>query len=199
MNGSTQHLGLEELADFAQQRLRAAEEEVTKNHLARCSECSATFSRLSELIEVMMSDNTVDAPRDVIQYAINIFRKSDNAQQGLLERIVAVLSFDSLTMAPAHALRSGAASARHLIYSAGDHDIDLRVAPEGRQWSIAGQVLGRVCPGGEARLENESVSTSASLNELCEFRMPLVDSGNYTLRLLLTDLEVEVPALEIRS
>jgi hypothetical protein len=87
------------------------------------------------------------------------------------------------------------------MFTAGERDLSLHIAPSGEAWAVAGQVLGEglVCAGGEAILQGEMGTTRASLNELCEFTLPAVASGSYTLFLRLNDTEVEVPTIDLRA
>ena len=97
-------------------------------------------------------------------------------------------------------MRSGApAASRQLIFSAGEVDVDLRLAPAAEGWAVSGQVLGE-CAGGWAELggaDTGSDATRAELNELCEFALPTMPAGNYTLRLGLGDTLVEIPGLDL--
>jgi hypothetical protein len=102
-------------------------------------------------------------------------------------------------MAPAFGVRSGQATSRQLLYSAEESDIDLRISSQDDQWIVAGQLLGRDCVGGRVEIEGERGLAVAALDELCEFMLPPVPSGNYTLRLRLQDAEVELPQLELKA
>jgi len=146
----------------------------------------------------MSTDDAQDVPRDVLLKAIGLFRTADR-RESLAKRMVAVLSFDSLSLAPAFGTRSGQTDARQLIYSAGDSDIDLHVSTNDKQWIIAGQLLGKTCVNGKVELDGEGVSFSSQLDESCEFQLPAVSSGHYRLRILLSDIELEVPRIELRK
>ncbi|HEX8852479.1 MAG TPA: hypothetical protein VF754_03280, partial [Pyrinomonadaceae bacterium] len=120
-----------------------------------------------------------------------------------IKRVMAALTFDSAQLAPVFGVRSGqTADARQLLFSAGDTDVDLRLASGGDGWTISGQILGE-CDGGRVEIESvadsgEAQSARADLNEMCEFTLPPVPSGSYKLRLHFNDLEVEVPELQLR-
>lgn len=150
---------------------------------------------------LMRTDNSTDAPRDVLTYAMNIFRgRAQSTEPSLLRRIVAALSFDSsMNMAPAFGMRSGQAASRQLLYSAEQSDIDLRISSQDDQWIVAGQLLGEDCVGGRVEMEGENGSAVTGLNDLCEFTLPPVLPGSYTLRLRFGDVEVEIPQLELRD
>jgi hypothetical protein len=197
MTTRTTHLDFESLLEIAEGG--AATQANAESHLGECSTCAEGLHRLQNLLQVMREDQSMDAPRDVLFDAMNLFaRRSAEQKPSLVERIMAALSFDSFARDPAFGLRSGQAAARQLIYSAGDSDLDLRIeAREQDRWAIAGQLLGRECDGGEVILRGEDQSVSAVLNDQCEFALPSIPAGNYALIVTLADIEIEVPQIEI--
>ncbi len=198
MKTTSQHIPFARLADLAENRALAEERTASMAHLSACSHCAADLQRVGQVLELMRTDTATDAPRDVLAYARNIFRGSQLSEPSLLRRIVAALSFDSsLNRAPAFGVRSGQATSRQLLYSAEQSDIDLRISSQDDQWIVAGQLLGQDCVGGRVEIEGESGLAVAALNELCEFTLPPLPPGSYTLRLLLRDAEVEIPQLEL--
>lgn len=205
MKSSPQHIAFARLADLAEGRLTAEEAAGARAHLAGCADCSGQAAELERLTGLMRADASEDAPRDVLFNAIRLFRARPTAAEtpGLLRRFVASLSFDSGARNPAYGLRSGAtaAASRQLLFSAGDLDVDLRLAPSGEGWSVSGQVLGE-CAAGRAELfadGDDAPAARADLNDLCEFTLPTVAAGTYTLRLFVADAEIEVPGLSLRD
>ncbi len=201
MNLTFQHLPFEKLADMAENRLQAVERAAAETHVSACSRCSAQLARVSQTINLMRTDEAEDAPRAAVASVLNMFRAraaaADAAREpSLVQRVLAALNFDSAQLTPAYGVRSGQATARQMLYSAGENDIDLRVQPSGDAWVVSGQVLGQ-CAGGRIRLEGTSGEAEAELNELCEFTLPALQSGSYTLRLRLDEVEVEVPELRL--
>jgi hypothetical protein len=133
-----------------------------------------------------------------VKYAKNIFRQGVAHQKpSTLSRIVAALTFDSLTAAPAYGLRSQPGVGRQLVYSTETIDIDVRVSAENDEWQIAGQVPGSLCTSGEVTLESDSFSVSTKLTGLCEFSFSSVPEGTYKLSVQLPDVTIETPPLEI--
>ncbi|MGB9179358.1 MAG: hypothetical protein WCB68_08940 [Pyrinomonadaceae bacterium] len=191
------HLKFEQLADLAEGRLDDAVGAETQAHLDECERCAASLSRLQQTIGLMRADNSVDAPRDVLSFAVNLFQARP-AKHRAVRRVLALLNFDSVQQTPAFGVRSGAQAARQLLYSAGENDIDLRVTQSGEAWVVSGQVLGE-CAGGEVELTGESGEANASLNEQCEFSLAPLPTGSYTLRLRLTDAEIEVPEFQLKA
>lgn len=194
----SKHIPFEQLTDFAGQQLTEADRQEVELHLSDCSECKHKLSDLERVLSLMGSDKSESAPRDVLFRAIGLFG-SRPQKASVVKRILAVLTFDSLHEAPAFGLRSGHTDQRQLIYSAEDNDVDLHISSIDNKWIIAGQVLGTACDNGEVVVEGDSVTVSSRLTDSCEFSLPAVPSGEYRLRLSLSDIEVEVPRLELRK
>ena len=192
------HIPWPELADIAEHRGATDVGHPASAHLQVCEECATTLQRLERVITMMRTDKAEDAPRDVLHRAIAAFR-TRSQQPSLGKRILAVLSFDSFNVAPAFGTRSGNTGSRQLIYSADDADIDLHVEDHEGQWIISGQVLGMSCDDGTVLIDGPGISLSGSFNAACEFKFPAVPSGDYQLRVRLSDVEVEVPRLELRK
>ena len=199
MNLKFQHLPFEKIADLAEGRLAEGERSAAQAHVSGCSRCNAQLKQVEQTIKLMRADKAEDAPRGVLAAAVNLFRsRAARPQPSLARRVMAALSFDSLQLTPAHGVRSGQATARQMLFSAGDNDIDLRLQPSGETWIVSGQVLGE-CDGGSVELTGAAAEVTAELNELCEFTLSAVPSGIYTMRLRLRDVEVEVPELQLRA
>ncbi|HEY0545056.1 MAG TPA: hypothetical protein VGC91_06635 [Pyrinomonadaceae bacterium] len=195
----TQHIPFEKLADLAENRQSAEEREAMRSHLADCSDCAAQMNRLEHLVKLMRTDAAEDAPRDVVSNALNLFRpRAVEEKPSVLQRVMAVLSFDSRQLSPAFGVRSGQSVARQLLFSVGEHDLDLRVAPDDGAWVVSGQVLGE-CERGRVELRSESVEERAEMNELCEFTLPRVPSGKYSLVINFKQTEIEVPEFELKA
>ena len=197
---NTDHIDFATIANLVENRVAPKLRAESMAHISSCSPCAEKLQRLGEVVSLMQTDRTVDAPRDVVAYAMGIF--SDRAKapgQSLKRRILAALSFDSMNQAPAFGLRSGQTGTRQLIYSAEENDIDLRITLHEDMWVVAGQVLREACAGGRVEIEGLSGSTSAALNDMCEFTLPAVPPGNYLLRVHMSDVEVELPRLDLTA
>lgn len=195
------HLPFEKIADLAEGHLSSVERTEALSHVGTCSRCAAKLEKLESVINLMREDKALDAPPALVSSAVNLFRsRASSKEPSLTQRIIAALSFDSLQMSPAYGVRSGsAATARQLLFSAGDYDLDLRIAQSGEVWNVSGQVLGKECAGGLIELESESAIKRAELNEQCEFTLAALPAGSYQFRLKLSDLEVEIPKLELKA
>src|SRR5215208_1219124 len=203
MRLTPRHIPFARLADLAEGRLSAAEAAEERAHLADCTTCSAQAAQLGHLSALMRADASEDAPPELVASVVRMFRarRAEGEQPGLLRRLVAALTFDSSSLRPAFGVRSGqAAPARQLLFSAGDFDVDLRLAQGPEGWTVSGQVLGP-CRGGEVELVAADGPTAAraALNELCEFTLPPRPEGSYALRLRLDEAEVEIPGLSLKA
>ena len=192
----SQHISFTDLADLADEQSRPAAE--TIEHLAACSRCAEQLQALRQTIGLMRSDDVEDAPANLIQFAKNMFpRRSASREPSRLARVLASLTFDSLTAKPAFGLRSGASAGQQMVYSTEMADIDLRVSPQSGEWEIAGQILGSSQSRGKVNLESDGFSASADLNELAEFGFQSVPSGIYRMFVHLPELEIEIPPLQL--
>lgn len=201
MKMKTQHIPFEKLADIAEARQSPEETAVMHSHLSDCEDCSAQLAKLQKLLNLMRTDVATDAPPALLSRTLGLFRpRAKEEKPSLVERVMAVLSFDSRQLSPAFGVRSGQSVARQLLFSVGEHDLDLRVAPDDGAWVVSGQVLGDECDGGLVTLRGaEAESQSARMNELCEFTLPRVPSGKYSLVINFSQTEIEVPEFELKA
>ena len=180
---------------MAEDTARSEAREAATAHISTCSTCHDTLRRLQELILLMRSDSTKDAPRDVLTSAIKIFSQEKRSP---LRRIVALLTFDSRNPGPAFGTRSLRTLSRQLLYSAEDIDLDLRISVQNDECILAGQVIGDGCSGGHVEISGVAGRSEASLNDVCEFTLPAMPVGNYSLTVRVLDLQIEIPELELK-
>ena len=195
MNNSP-HISLETLADIAEERAMSETRQAVEPHLAVCATCDATLQSLRRLVFLMKSDTAEDVPRDVLMSAFQIFTPASTTA---LRRIIAVLSFDSRAAGPAFGMRSIYTPSRQLLYTAQETALDLRVAVENGECHLAGQVIRDNCAGAQIELSSATGTVNTELNELCEFTFPPIPAGNYSLRVRMPDVEIEIPELELKD
>ena len=195
MNTSA-HISLGTLADVVEDRATPATLETIRAHVATCSTCDDALQRLKHLVVMMRSDVVTDAPRDLLISAINIFPPGAPPR---LQRIIATLIFDSRKASPVFGMRSLRTSSRQLLYSAEQSDLDLRITVQNEECILAGQVIREGCVGGLVEISGPSGSAEANLNELCEFTFPAIPVGQYSLRIRMQDVEIEIPELELKD
>ena len=195
MNTSS-HISLEILADIAENRVTGPALETAMAHVRSCSDCDDTLRRLQHLVVMMRTDTAEDAPQALLRSAINSFLPES---QTPVRRIIAVLTFDSRTARAAFGMRSIRTASRQLLYSAQDTDLDLRVSVQNEECILSGQVIREGCKGGLVEISGVTVSAAATLNELCEFTLPPIPVGNYSLKVRMPDVEIEIPELDLKD
>lgn len=191
---SSTHIPIDTLANIAENSA-TPERETAMTHISTCSTCDDTLRRIEQLILMMKSDSTKDAPRDVLMAAINIFSQEKPSP---LRRIVALLTFDSRNPGPAFGMRSLPGASRQLLYSAEETDLDLRITVQNDECILAGQVIGEGCAEGHVELSGAGGRSEATLNEECEFRLPPIPAGNYSLTIRMLDRQIDIPELDLK-
>jgi hypothetical protein len=109
------------------------------------------------------------------------------------------LTFDSRSAGPAFGMRSLHTAWRQLLYSAQESDVDLRIRVQNEECFITGQVIHEGCDGGFVEISGPGGSSQVSLNALCEFTLPTIPVGKYSLRVMLPDVDIEIPDLELED
>lgn len=123
----------------------------------------------------------------------------------LLRRVAALLSFDSWSAAPlAAGMRSAATPGRQLLFSAVDHDVDLRLTASAGRFTLTGQVLGPDGAGvvelfnaGDADVDAAAPLRATPLDDLGGFRIDQVERGRYVLRLRSGAADIVLPAIDV--
>lgn len=190
------HIPFEQLADVVEGHRQLDEHE--NEHLSSCSTCSADVLWLQNTLGLMRTDQSIDPPAHLVTRAVHAFyaRFPRGAPSSPLRRVMAALRFDSAQSPMAVGVRAGQAAPRQLLYSAEEHDLDLRITPNDARWTVSGQVFGPVS-GGSVELVGPSSTVRTGIDELHEFALPPVPAGSYTLRVRFQDVEAEVPQLDL--
>lgn len=199
MNIFSHHIPFTTLVDLAEGRLTAEGSAEFEAHAAACSRCAEQKTRIEQAIELMRADAAEEVPDHLLLNAMSLFRKraASPASPSGVRRILAALRFDSEQRSPAFGVRTGQpAPARRLLFKAEENDVDVRIKASGEGWIVSGQIFGE-CSGAEAELRGEFDVVRGQLDELCEFTLPAVSAGMYTLRLRLGDAEIEIPDLAL--
>ena len=195
MNASA-HISFEILVDIAEHRVTGVALTAALAHVSACPECDETLRQLKQLIGMMRSDTTADVPADLLRSAIDTFSPE---KQPPVRRVIAVLTFDSRSAGSAFGLRSIRTPSRQLLYSALDTDLDLRIKVQNQQYILTGQIIREGCVEGRVEISGATGSAVATLNELCEFTLPPIPTGNYSLKIRMPDVEIEIPDLDLKD
>ncbi len=193
MNNFPQHISFLKLADLVEGRLPAGECEEVMAHLAVCIRCANEMAQIENIIKLMETDKSENAPPYLVSRVMQIFR----SKLGTQHRAFAIPRFDSKGLSPAFGVRSGDPHARQLLFRAETYDIDLRIEADGPVWVISGQVLGGGVEYGRVNLQSATETKSTILNEQSEFTLPPTKPDHYKLVFYLPNIEIEVGELNV--
>jgi len=190
------HITFESIADLAEGRLAAEEKAKALFHLSGCDRCSRLKERIERTIELARDDNTEEAPEYAISRAVGLLRSRTDQSRPVLRRSLAILSFDSLELAPAVGVRAGEALERQVVFTAGENTVHMQIASVRERCAVFGQLLG-VRTSGDVEAIGTSESVKAEIDEAGEFVFPSLPSGEYTFIVRLSDGEVEISGLKL--
>jgi hypothetical protein len=182
---------------LSQEEARAVEEKVEADSAARADVAwLRAFARISEETVI------VSPPSEVREELIERFEAYAEGKQhpGLLQRLVATLTFDS-NLRPALGLRATAApeSQRQLVYSTDAADVALHIRPHPRDGLF--DLNGQIFPvenadsgtfGVQLLAGASEVATTAS-NDLGEFAFEAVPPGSYEVLASNDRVEIRIP------
>ena len=200
MSSGLDHYPLETLADAAEGRLPPAERNLVEAHVAACAECADTLSWVRRVVSVMRSDDDVAVPAALHRRALDLFPGAaprTRSEHGLGRRLLAALRFDSTVRQPAWGTRAGPVSARQLLFTAEQYDLDLRIRPTEALWQVSGQVLGPSTEGEVVLSSALEPEQRARVDEEGAFTLLPVTAGRYTLRLSMGEIDIEAPNLQV--
>jgi hypothetical protein len=191
-----QHIPFATLADLAESRIPTQNRPDILAHLSLCPRCDEQLTQLQRIIELMRTHEFVEVPQRLDEFALRLFRARFAPAPSIMQRVRAALSFDSFQMSPAFGLRAGHTTARQLIFSTDEHDLDLCIAPSGECFLLSGQVLGPA-DAGAVELRGDRSTLRVDLNDSLEFSMPAAPAGRYELIIYLRGTEIVVSDLQL--
>lgn len=175
-------------------------------HLASCRACAETAALLALVRDTVVDDARHPVPATAVARAQALFG-ADRAGRGVaaplaaLRRIAADLVFDSWgRLAPGFAGVRGNGESRHLVWQAGEFDIDVQVQPGE---AGIGRLLGQVtAPEGEPALTcvlSDRTGAAVATAELDEFGGFALDApaGEFDLLLETTDAILVLPGIQV--
>ncbi len=150
---------------------------------------------INKIVSLMETDSSVDAPADSMKWAKNIFRtRAVEPKTSLMQKVLAVLQMDLLPNKAAFGERSASgATARQMLFSAGETAIDLRIADTEKGFNLRGQILGE----GFANCAVKLGEFETKSNDLSEFSFTEIQGGKYDLTLRKDETEIVIESLEI--
>jgi hypothetical protein len=155
---------------------------------------------LNKIVHLMETDDSADAPKDSIAWTKNLFlSRAAQPKRSIVQKVLAVLQMDLSPDKAAFGERSAssASDVRQMLFGAGEHQIDLRIAKANKAFTVAGQILGEDFAGAEIALFTGGKKFTAKTNELGEFRFENISKDKYTLSLTFKDKEIVIEDIEI--
>ena len=151
---------------------------------------------INEIVYLIQTDDSIDAPSDSVKWAKNIFRvRSAQPKKSIVQRVIAALQMDLSPNKAVFGERSASAvKSRQMLFQAGDNSIDLRVGKDEKNFSVRGQILGE----GFAFCTVKLGDFETSANELSEFSLSGIPGGEYDLTLQSENTEITIESLEIK-
>ena len=151
---------------------------------------------INKIVSLMETDSSVDAPADSVKWAKNIFRtRAVEPKKSLVQKVLAVLQMDLSPNKAVFGERSASgASARQMLFSAGEIGVDLRIAETEKGFNLRGQILGE----GFANCVVKLGEFETKSNDLSEFSFTEIPSGKYDLTLQTGETEIVIENLEIQ-
>ena len=188
---------------LSEQEARAVEERVAAADSTTRADVAwlRAFARISEDTVIASPPSEV---RDTLIERFDAYAEGKQ-QPGLLERLVATLTFDS-SLQPATGLRAAGKveSQRQLVYSTDAADVAVIVRPRPRDelLDLDGQILPVNStdsgPFGVQLLDGSSEVATTATNDLGEFTFKAVPSGVYEMLASNDRVEIQIPRLELR-
>ena len=188
---------------LSEQEARAVEERVAAADSTTRADVAwlRAFARISEDTVIASPPSEV---RDTLIERFDAYAEGKQ-QPGLLERLVATLTFDS-SLQPATGLRAAGKveSQRQLVYSTDAADVAVIVRPRPRDelLDLDGQILpvnsADSGPFGVQLLDGSSEVATTATNDLGEFTFKAVPSGVYEMLASNDRVEIQIPRLELR-
>jgi anti-sigma factor RsiW len=188
-----QHIEFERLIAFVEGRMGAAERAAVEQHLEHCARCADDSAWLRRFARPFSSRDLEPPPAGARERVRALFRAWRKPPARTTR---ALLRFDSFAAPNAIGRRGGAEDERQLIFAAASFDLDLRIARQDDRWVVAGQVLGPETAG-YVEIAAAERSERVALSDSCEFTLPPLEDGRYTLFLRLGDLEVRIDDLAL--
>lgn len=195
------------LLDWVEGKLSEKEATLVAAQVAGADE--ATQARVAWLREfIQISASTVLAPpppeiRELLMRRFEAYRQK-RSQPGLLQRLVAALTFDSGLQPATAGLRAAAQAApRQLIYTTDAAEIALNIQP--RAFDQLLNVSGQIFPNRATRPDAFSVQLLRDMveislttsDELGEFFLDAVPPGVYEMILSTAQVEITIKPIEL--
>lgn len=202
------HLEFEQLVKrFEDFESQTDEEREVSEHLRACTECAARLRKLESFFAYVNADKNAKVSQADTAKLLNIFKPKKEvsaasrggSSSSKIKRLFASLIFDDWQTVVQE--RLAFSDSRHLLYRAGQFEIDLRLHFAGGSCQASGQVFpdctSPAAPAASAELFSAETSAKVFLNDCGEFVFPAVKEGIYNFRLNSGETTIEIENLSL--
>ena len=201
------HISLDRLLKFAAGKLAKEEKDRVERHLSTgCVRCSENLAWSTKVFNAAQREVLREPPESLVERAVELFEsRKRKPRVGFLERIEAVLVFDSLTQPSLAGVRRIGITGRQLLYRAGSLDIDLRVVEgdDPKLSDLMGQILrkkkGLISVAGLELLlkKGRKKIQSTRADSWGEFSFSKLSPGRYRVEVNLPGQRVEIRGIQV--
>lgn len=194
------HLEFEKLVKSFEGFASQAEEQEVSGHLRTCTECAALLAKLEIFFRYVKADKNAKVSQADTARLLNIFRpkrevSAGSVGAGKIKTLLASLVFDDWQTALQE--RLALSDSRHLLYRAGQFEVDLRLHFAGGSCQVSGQVFPDCTLSASAELFSAETGEKVFLNDCGEFVFPPVKEGIYNFRLDSGETAIEIEDLSL--
>ncbi len=173
-----------------------------EEHLSSgCKNCNDTLQWYAQVKQIAALGSLASPPTAAVQAAYKIFtdaQKPAEKPTGILEKLWAVLCFDSFQQPQLVGARNAQTTTRQLLFRAGNYDIDLMMELTSTEaLCLRGQIISQVTSAAEQiysvtlRDESKAVVTSKS-NDIGEFFFAQLPPQNYQMYITASGTEIYI-------
>jgi len=198
-----QHYSLEDWADFTRNVAGDAKKLAMQSHLETgCKPCTKLYTLWQRVDVAARRESTYEPPETVVRTVKGMGAIHGIPSPRRTGSRVAELLFDSFRSPMQAGVRSTAATARQLLYGAGDYRIDVRMEPQmdSEKVTVVGQVLNAVDPAKQSPsfpvilFKGKKIVSVSQTNSFGEFNLEceLVDDLKLHLK-VPSEMDVWIP------
>ena len=156
--------------------------------------------RVEHIVNRMLADRSEDAPEDALGYARNLFRsRSAEPKRSILKSILAVLQMDLAPNRAVYGERSASgAQSRQMLFEAGEHAIDLRIAAIGDRYQVKGQVLGAGFEEGAVEITDGITPVEATISGSGTFEFSALSGGEHRLIIIGREIQIVIEKMDLK-
>jgi len=172
------HFDISEWTDYARGVAPDAQQAAMETHVLSCGRCRSTLDLVQRVADCARAESGYEPPHQAVKWAKAISALL-SPRKSWFSRLVPRLVYDSLRDPVLVGLRAEDRVSHHMLYEAGDFNVDLRLEQEkgSRVVTLVGQLTNRLepeSPLAEAPvllLERKDIVAHAVYNRFGEFQM----------------------------